>query len=173
MNAVDGSASPSALLNLAMSRFTASLSLSSTGPTQNENPRCAVCGFANSFIASSGNGATSSDWNSDVPPPKPEKRVLMYVLNPGLLISPSLITSRPTSRCLATRSTTASSILASSAASSTSSPSIRAHTMSASSSGRGRLPACVVRIRSAISLHLSDQEYAPLLQQLAGYVPAE
>ena len=83
-----------------MSRCTASLSMSSTGPTQLENTRWAIAGVLNSRIARLGKSATSSAWNSERPA-KPENRSLTYVLKPVLLISPSLSTSMPASRCLA------------------------------------------------------------------------
>jgi hypothetical protein len=69
----------------------------------------------------------------------------------GLPISPSFTTSRPTAACSLTLSATALRTRSANAASSTGLPSIRASIISNRSSGRGRLPTCVVSIRSVLS----------------------
>ena len=75
MKADLASASPMAFFSRAMSWWTASWSVSSTGPTQLEKTTCAIDGVLNRRMASSGKSATSSAWNSERPS-KPEKRSL-------------------------------------------------------------------------------------------------
>src|SRR5512132_849110 len=58
--------------------------------------------------------------------------------------------STPASACLRTTSATASAIRRSSASAATGTPSSRAYMMRTRSSGRGRLPVCVVRNRSVL-----------------------
>src|SRR4051794_5654754 len=100
--------------------------------------------------------------------------------------------SMPTSRWRRTTSRTAESISCASAASSTGSPSMRAQKRSASSSGRGRLPAWVVLILRSLILmpppsaprgsaamlapggHPSGAgDRAPLLDEPGGAAPGE
>src|SRR5215470_15412291 len=71
-------------------------------------------------------------------------------MKPGLPISPSSMTSTPSSVCLRTMSPTARLTRAANASGSYGPPVALAWMSSSRSAGRGRLPACVVRIRSVL-----------------------
>src|SRR5215471_4303368 len=81
-------------------------------------------------------------------------------MKPGLPISPSSMTSTPSSVCLRTMSPTARLTRAANASGSYGRPVALAWISSSRSAGRGRLPAWVVRIRSVLRFMLSSARRA-------------
>src|SRR5438128_3962281 len=135
---------------LSASAAAAPRSRTEMGPVQAGVLRRARPGSPNTRRAIPGKSTRSWYCSGWLAPPKPVRRSFTYVAYEGLLISPSSTTVSPASVCLRTTSATAARMRVASAPASTGTPSSLANIVRMRSSGRGRLPVCVVRNRPVL-----------------------